>query len=78
MHDVDRVRERRDCSVLDACGYLADGEFSETLPVRINGVSLGWRKIVWGKWKGMDIQTLERKYYLEKARENARRPNFST
>jgi hypothetical protein len=33
VHDVDCVRNERGCSVLDACGYLADGEFAETLHV---------------------------------------------
>jgi hypothetical protein len=73
VHDVDCVRERRHCSVLNACGYLTDGEFSETLQVALSKiyygrvVLLGKREVVWGRWKGMKIETLERKYHLEKA-----------
>jgi hypothetical protein len=40
-------------------------------------IPLGRCKVVWGKWKGMDIKTLERKYFLEKARLNGRRPEKS-
>jgi len=86
VHDVDCIRRERGCSVQDACGYLADGAFSEILPVRlppdvivtVNGRefldSLGPCKIVWGKWKGMKIKTLERKYHLTKARVNGNLP----
>jgi hypothetical protein len=89
VHDVDCVREQRDCSILDACGYLADGAFSETLHVslpanviakvgdRVFFDSLGPCKVVWGKWKGMNVRTLERKYFLAKAGLNGRRPKKS-
>jgi hypothetical protein len=71
VHDVDCVKEQRHCGVLTACGYLADGAFSETLHVWFGG-QLGKCKVVWGKWKGMDVQTLERKYYWAKAQLNGR------
>jgi hypothetical protein len=87
VHDVDQVRRRRHCSILDACGYLSDGNYAEILPLvasRIVNVMVNGRvvnsvhvRVVWGKWRGMDPYTLERKYYLAKARKNPP-TNFST
>jgi hypothetical protein len=88
VHDVDCVRRRRHCSVLAACGYLAEGDYAETLPLavpRVVNVTVNGRavdsvqrvRVVWGKWRGMDPYTLERKYYLAKARKNPP-ANFST
>lgn len=80
VHDVDRVRARRDCGILEACGYLADGdEYAEILPLampgcvvmRINGREVRpprTVKVVWGRWKGMKVETLERMYYRAKAK----------
>jgi hypothetical protein len=81
VHDVDCVRQRRHCSVLAACGYLADGDYAEALPLAVsrvvtmtvNGRAVDFMqrvRVVWGKWQGMDPYTLERKYYLEKARKH--------
>jgi hypothetical protein len=76
VHDVDIVRRDRRCSVLDACGYLADGYMPETLLVVVPesskaaaaaaGIKTGRYPVVMGRWRGMEVQTLERKYYLGK------------
>jgi hypothetical protein len=83
VHDVDCVRARRHCSILDACGHLADGDYAEMLPLalprnvimRVNGRAvrpLEIVKVVWGRWKGMKVATLETMYY------RARRAKIST
>jgi hypothetical protein len=73
VHDVENVRRNRKCSVLDACGYLADGEMPETLPVALPPPFPGAprppvrrMRVVMGRWRGMKVATLERKYYLAK------------
>jgi hypothetical protein len=70
VHDVDRVRKQRGGSVLDACAYLAGGGFAEILPISTT-TTITWPEghdvrrvhVVWGRWKGMKPETLERKYY---------------
>ena len=75
VSDVDRVIALRGGSVSEACTFLADGGFPrEFLPVytsknttipQLKGVSAA--RVVWGKWEGMKVDTLVRKYYREKA-----------
>ena len=58
------------CSVEDACGRLSDGEFSERLSIYFPQEPTLHNKtvnVVWGKWKGMKIDTLKRKYYQQKS-----------
>jgi hypothetical protein len=73
VHDVDIVRRDLGCSVLDACGYLADGYMPEKLQVVIPesakaaaataGLKEGRHAVVMGNWRGMNVLTLERMYY---------------
>jgi hypothetical protein len=59
--------------VSDACAFLADGGFPEVLPIytanttipQLKGVSAA--RVAWGRWAGMRVETLVRKYYREKA-----------
>jgi hypothetical protein len=74
VHDVELVKKRHNCSILNACGYLSDGDYAEELPVllplTINGQVFprGTKaRVTWGQWKGMEILTLERMYYRAKS-----------
>jgi hypothetical protein len=71
VHDVDRVIQQRGGGVPAACAFLATGGFVETLPIytttipQLQGVNAA--KVVWGRWEGMKVNTLVRKYRHEKA-----------
>jgi hypothetical protein len=71
VHDVDRVIAQRGGGVRKACTFLSNGGFPRgTLPVystdpRLEGVHSA--RVVWGKWEGMKVDTLVRKYRREKA-----------
>jgi hypothetical protein len=79
VHDVNRVIARRGGSVSDACAFLADGGFPEVLPIytanttipQLKGVSAA--KVVWGKWAGMEVPNLERRYYEQKSPQKYKR-----
>ena len=58
--------QRRHCSILDACGLFADGDYAEILPlaasrfvnVTVNGRAVDFVpsiRIVWGQWNGMKV-----------------------
>ena len=72
-HDVDRVIAQRawrgdSCSVPEACAFLAAGGFVEALPVYDTATAtIRTAKVVWGRWDGMKVKTLVRKYRREKA-----------
>jgi hypothetical protein len=82
VHDVDRVRAQRGGSVLDACAHLAGGGFAEILPISTTtttttttaiwpeGCEVHRVHVVWGRWKGMRPETLERRYYEWKSSKN--------
>jgi hypothetical protein len=71
VHDVDRVIQQQRVGVRKACTFLSNGGFpSEILPVyttdpRLEGVHSA--RFVGGKWEGMKVDTLVRKYRREKA-----------
>jgi hypothetical protein len=64
VHDVDLIRrQRRKCTVKEACRLLAKGE----APHRVLVTSADGRRrpgrIQSGRWAGMQAQTLEQRYY---------------
>lgn len=74
-HDVELVQAQRRCSIQDACGFLSEGKYPETtvyLSAEVAqklGVDPGTHKVraAGGRWKGMSVLTLERKYYKAKS-----------